>query len=358
MSVVAGGVGLVLIAKDIWEFRNGVLPIIATEMKAPATKEKVREELATTLSEQMNEHVKEISLAAADHIIDVWQSFKRAHELVLRIADANGEFRKFLDGVQPQALSRLDEVVSILVASEGEASILKRLQDGSLNTAVHLMPEKGLDIARDTKSLGDGLAWTAIAGDRLNDVVAYELHRRMAPSDLTKASLERILALNDRAAIIRIASVTPAARDTLFNLDPSDLNILLKTLSEDELKSLAGYLEGLQAGPRDKILKAIAANPAKMQILASSRVRARIIASRDQTAAANMMLEQPPGLSPRAFIEDAKLVWDGRVDPLLLWDKHPQSLMAAATLGLILLIWLTRLFRPRKIVPPAPQPET
>jgi hypothetical protein len=29
VSVVAGGVGVVLIAKDIWEFRHGVLPIIA-----------------------------------------------------------------------------------------------------------------------------------------------------------------------------------------------------------------------------------------------------------------------------------------------------------------------------------------
>ena len=48
VSVVAGGVGLVLIAKDIWEFRHGVLPIIASEMKAKATKDKVQEELSTT----------------------------------------------------------------------------------------------------------------------------------------------------------------------------------------------------------------------------------------------------------------------------------------------------------------------
>ena len=35
-----------LIAKDIWDFRYGVLPIIATEMKSADTKEKVRAELA------------------------------------------------------------------------------------------------------------------------------------------------------------------------------------------------------------------------------------------------------------------------------------------------------------------------
>ena len=81
VSVAAGGIGLVLIAKDIWEFRNGVLPIIASEMKSKATKEKVQDEIATTISEQINEHVKEIAVASADHVVEVWQSFKRAHAL-------------------------------------------------------------------------------------------------------------------------------------------------------------------------------------------------------------------------------------------------------------------------------------
>jgi hypothetical protein len=355
VSVVAGGVGLVLIAKDIWEFRNGVLPIIATEMKSPATKEKVREELASMLAEQMNDHVKDIASAAADHVIEVWQTFRRAHALVLQIAEGNDAFRKFLDGVKPEALPRLDEVVSLLVASEGQGSILKRLQDGSLNTAVHLMPANGLEIARDTKSVATALDWTALAGDRLDSVVDYELHRRVAPGDLTRASLDRILALNNRTAIVRIASLPPEARDTLFNLNSDDLNALLKALSGDELKALAGYLRGLQPGPRDKVLKAVAADPAKMQILATGSVRERIIASNDQAAAADMMLEPASGLSPQEFIEDAKLVGQGRVAPLLLWDKHPWSVALTGLAILIFLAWISRLFRPRTR-PQAPVP--
>jgi hypothetical protein len=77
VSVAAGGIGLVLIAKDIWEFRNGVLPIIATEMKSKAIKDKVQDEIAATMSEQIGEHVKEIAGASADHVIEIWQSFKR-----------------------------------------------------------------------------------------------------------------------------------------------------------------------------------------------------------------------------------------------------------------------------------------
>jgi hypothetical protein len=349
VSVVAGGVGLVLIAKDLWDFRNGVLPIIATEMKAPATKEKVREELATTLAEQMNEHVKEIAGAAADNVITVWENFRRAHALVLRIADANPEFKSFLDGVKPEAIPTLDEVVSIVVGSEGEAAIMSRLKNGSLNVAVHQMQDKGLEIARETKSIAAGLDWTALAGDKLDQVLTYELHRRMAPNEITKAGLDRLLALNDRTAIVRVAGIPAKARDALFSVNDAALATLAKTLSEEELTSLAGYLNGLQAGPREKVLQAVALNPDRMQVLKSQSVRERIIASPDQAAAAEMMLKPSSGLSPRYLIDDAKLVWNGRVAPLLLWNKHPQAVVGFAILGVILLGWVTRLFRPRRL---------
>jgi len=352
VSVVAGGVGLVLIAKDLWDFRNGVLPIIAEEMKAPATKDKVRDELANAIKQQMNDHMKEIAQAAADQVVQVWQSFRRAHALVLQIADQNSAFKAFLDGVKPEALPRLDEIVSILVTSEGEGSILKRLQNGSLNAAVHLMPEKGMEIARDLKSVQAGLDWTALAGDRLGSVVDYELHKRIDPKDLTRATLDKILALGDRSAIIKIASVPAAARDMLFTLNSNDLNSLLRSLSEDELKALASYLSGLRPAPREKVLQVIAAQPAKMQILASHRVRERIIASSDQLAAVDMMLEPAGGLSTKEFLRDARLVWEGRVVPLLLWDKHPQAIGLAGLIGLFLLFWLARLFRPKRISRP------
>lgn len=352
VSVVAGGVGLVLIAKDLWDFRNGVLPIIAEEMKAPATKDKVRDELATALQSQMNDNVNEIAQAAADQVIQVWQSFRRAHALVLQLADQNGAFKTFLDGVKPEALPRLDEVVAILVTSEGEASVLKRLQDGTLNSAVHLMPDKGMEIARDLKSIQAGLDWTALAGDKLGSVADYELHKRIAPKNLTRASLDRILALNDRSAILKIASVPPDARDMLFTLNSSDLDSLLRSLSEDELKALAGYLSGLKPAPRAKVLQVVAAEPAKMQVLGARVVRERIISSSDQLAAVNMMLAPDNGLSSKELFDDSRLVWEGRVAPLLLWDKHPRAVALAGFLALIVLIWLARLFRPRRISRP------
>ena len=351
VSVAAGGIGLVLIAKDIWEFRNGVLPIIATEMKAKATKDKVQEELASTLREQINEHVSEIANASADHILDIWQGFKRAHALILKMSENNGEFRKFLDGVKPDMLPRLDEIVGLIVPAEGEAGVMIRLGDGTLNEAVHLMPAKGLEIARDTRSVASALAWTKLAGDKLEAVIDYDVHRRAKPEDFTSASLARIFALEDRTAIMRLVAVPHEARDVLFGVDAGDLKVLAKSLSETELTTLAGYLKGLVPGPREQVLRAVAQSPRRMQVLSSTRVRDAIIGSADQAAAISMMLETGTSYSPRSFAGDATLVSQGRVSPWLVLDKYPAGVALMALFALFTLMWLRRLFRRR----PGPQ---
>ena len=347
VSVVAGGVGLVLIAKDLWEFRNGVLPIIATEMKAKATKDKVQEELATTIHDQINEHVKDIAAASADRVLEIWQSFKRAHAVVLKLADNNASFRTFLDDVKPESLPRLDEVVGLLVPEEGEPGVINRLNDGSLNEAVNLMPVKGLEIARETRSVASALAWTKVAGDKLDAVVEAELYRHAKPEDFSHASLARVLALEDRTAITRVASVSREARDVLFSVESGALKVLAKSLSGGELTALAGYIKGLETGPREQVLRAVAESPRKMQILASQRVRGAILSSADQTAAVTMMLDNGGAFSPKAFAADLTRAWQGRIDPWLIWDKYPGAVAGLGIFGLLCLLWLRRLFRRR-----------
>ncbi len=354
VSVAAGGIGLVLIAKDIWELRNGVLPIIASEMKAPATKEKVQAEIASTISTQITDHIKEIAAASASHIVDVWREFKRIHAIVLRLAETDGAFRGFLDGVAPSAMARLDEVVGLIVAGEGEASVKSRLADGTLNEAVHVMPEAAMQIARETRSLQQALAWTAVAGDKLDAVVEYGIYKHALPADFTRAALDRIEALQDRVAVTRLASVPAAARDVLFTLQGNDLSVLARNLSDAELTTLASYLKGLESGPRERVLRAVATSPSKMQILARERVRDAIIASPDQSEAVSMMLEANSAFAPRAFARDVTLAADGKVSPWLLWEKHPGGIAMLAVLFLIVVLWIGRLFR--RPAPAAPSP--
>ena len=347
VSVAAGGVGLVLIAKDIWDLRHGVMPIIAGEMKSADNKEKVKEELAKTIGEQIADHVKEIGAKSADRVVEIWNEFRRSHAKVLDIAERNPPFKRFVDSVKADGLGRLDEVVGLLLPAEGEAGVLKRLDDGTLNEAVNVVPPAAMEIARDTRSIEAALKWSAMAGKDIGAVVEHGLHKRANPETFTTASLARLLALGDRLSITRLASQSPAARDTLFALDSGELKSLSKSLSETELGTLASYLTGLQPAPRERVLKTVARSAGSMQVLASAQVRDAIIASADQMAAVDMML-RAPGIDPAATVTDARLVWEGRVNPYLMWSKHPFATSGAAFAALVLVLLLLRLVRPRR----------
>jgi hypothetical protein len=348
VSTVAGGIGVVLIAKDIWDLRHGVLPIIATEMKSKQNKDKVQDELARTFSEQISSHVQEIAAATAGRVVDIWRDFRSAHAQALDLAEHNERFKTFLDSLKPEALPRLDEVVSLVRGAEGEAGLLKRLDDGTLNQAVNVLPLPAMEIARETRSIDTALKWNALAGNQLPKVVELSLYRRTSPDSLTKATLDRIIGLDDRLAIQRLTGIDPAARDTLFELDDNDLKSLAHRLTESELATLSRYLTGLGKEPRERVLRAVAANPALMQSLASDRVRVAVVASADQSAAVGMMLRVNAGLDPAVIMDDVRLVTDGRVSPVLIWEKHPIAVLTGLGLLLMVLLMLRRLFFPRR----------
>jgi hypothetical protein len=146
-------------------------------------------------------------------------------------------------------------------------------------------------------------------------------------------------------------------RDVLFELDTPVLGKLARSLDEPQLESLARYLTALDKGAAQRILSVVSQSPGRMAVLASPRVREAVIASRDQAAAVAMMLQVASLPDPSPLIAHARLVLDGSVSPVLLWEKHGLVLVAAALSGLMLLLMLKRLMfgtRPRIIVRPTP----
>ncbi|NOT71736.1 MAG: hypothetical protein HOP09_10805 [Hyphomicrobium sp.] len=198
-----------------------------------------------------------------------------------------------------------------------------------------------MDIARESRSLDAALKWAAMAGDALPKVVEYEIHRRTAPDDFSKAGLTRILGLGDRLAITRFAGIKRAARDVLFDLDDGELRALGRSLAEPELETLSGYLTGLEKTAGQRVLRAVAQNPAKMLALGSERVRNAIMTSADQGAAVSMMLRTTAVLDPGSVAQDFELAWNRKVNPLLLWEKHPEA-VGSLFLGLVILLLVLR----------------
>ena len=344
VGTIAGGIGAVLIAKDIWDFRNGVLPIIASEMKSAETKDKVQVELAASMKEQIGDNLKDIAAKTAERVVDVWQEFRRAHAKVLELADKTPAFKKFLENLKPEALPRLDEVVALLLGTESEAGILKRLDDGTLNTAVNLMSNAAFDIAREQRSIEVALAWSALAGDRLDAVVENEIHKRAKPQQFTVGTLKLLLDINDKVAIQRLAGLEPQVRAVLFEVAPSDLKGLGRALTEPELNALARYLTGLDKGASGRVLRAVAQAPSRMQLLARDGVRDGILSSRDQSAAVGMMLTADGAVpDPWLIMQHAQLAWDGKVAARLMWEKHPAVSIGVGVFALMILSMLKRL---------------
>ncbi|MEO1694819.1 MAG: hypothetical protein AAFR55_06240, partial [Pseudomonadota bacterium] len=121
VSVAAGGVGLALIAKDVFDLYRGVLPVIASEMKSPETTAKVQQELAGSLREQIDAQVDTLAEATSNRIVGIWRAFQRAHTKTLEIAERDAQFRSYIDTLTPAQLKRLDEVVALLLTKDGPA---------------------------------------------------------------------------------------------------------------------------------------------------------------------------------------------------------------------------------------------
>ncbi len=345
VAVAAGGVGLVLIAKDVWDLRYGVLPIIATELKSDESKTNVQTELSAAISAQIGEHMTEIARQASDKIVDIWKEYRAAHAIVLDLAEKQPDFRAFLDRVRPEALPRVDEVVGLLVPVEGDAGVMRRLGDGTLDLAVNKLPEPAIEIARQTRSLEQALAWNAVAGTRIDKVLEFELFQRVKPTDFTTQSLDRLVSLNDPVAVKRLAVLPARTRDILFDLDPTVLTAAARGLDEAELATFAGYLTGLGPDTRQRLLALVATDPGALKVLTSPRVKDAVLASRDQGAALEILLRSPGSDTAQALQNDVRLAWERQIHPEILWHRHPILVVLTGLGAVIMLLILRRLFR-------------
>jgi hypothetical protein len=349
VGMFAGGVGALLIAKDIIDSKDGVFPIIAKEMKSADSKEHVRLELAKVIAEQISEHSREIAQKTSERVVEIWHGFKKAHAKVVDLTERHAAFKLFVDNVKPDQFGRLDEVVALVHAAEGEAGVLRRLSDGTLDIGVNKMSVAGLEIAREKKSLETALNWMTLAGANFATISELELHRLAVPEQFTKASLVRVLALGDRTSITRMASLKQAARDTLLELDDAALGKLAKNLDGQQLDALASYYVGLSRPAGLLVLKTVASNPQRMQLLAIPRVRDAVLRSRDQLAAVEMVLKQgSPTFEPDLIAHDVRLIIDGKISPVLMLDRHPTALAIAGSLSLIVLLMMKRLLFGRR----------
>ena len=353
VTVIAGGVGLILIAKDIWDMRNGVLPIIAEEMKSNSSNEKIRGELAGVLKTQLDDQAKILSAQTADKVVGIWREFRRVHAKVVELSAKHAGFKAFLDTVNRGDMPRLDRVAAIVLAKEGEDGVLKRLANGTLNEAVKKFDGDALQIAEDTNSLEESFGWLKLTNAQLKPIIAHDIHRHAKPDEFSKSGLKKLIMLDDPLAITRLTGLTREMRAPLFELESEKLKKLAREFNITELETLSRYLTGLKPGAKSRIINAVAFNPVQFRKISSPGIREAILRSEDQQAAVNIMLRTGGIASLPAIPDDIELAMNGRIDPMLIWEKHTLPLIIIGFVGFIFFAIFWRLIfgrRPKVII--------
>mgnify|MGYP006275295085 CR=1 FL=1 len=348
VSSFTGLIGLALIVKDLIDAGEGVFPLIEERMKSDDSKQLIKTEIAESISGFVNENVESISQETAANMFAMWQNFQDRYDLLLSLADQNAAFKDFLRERETGELGRLGEIVELTVQQEGEPAVFRRLEQSSLKTALDTLTLDGVEIARQTRSLDTAIAWSELAGDRIDEVLRFDVYSRIRPEQISQAELNRLLSVDDSTAVYRLAALPAVGRERLLALPPAKVRSLATRLNEEELAALARYETQLSAPSARALLDSVSANPARMEKLARSGLQDAVLASADQDAAIDMLLDPGGYFSLFGMVNDFGKVRAGQVEPRVFVEAYTWTLAVTALALLIFIILVARLIRGRR----------
>ena len=356
VSSVAGLVGLALIAKDVYDAGDGVFPIIAERMKSDETKLLIKDEIGKSIQTDISQQVGAIAQETSERLYAAWLDFKQKYNRLLALSEKFPAFAEFLKDRRLDQLGRLAQIVDILYGTEGEQKVLERVANGSLNKALLDLTDAGLVIAEEQKSIEKALRWTSVAGRELPRVVDLGIYRWLPVEGLTSENLQKILSINDRIAVGRIANLDPQARDYILSLPGDQMRDFARRLNDRQLAAFADYERNLDPVAAKRLLRAVADDPSVMQELTTEGLREAIFKSRDQLAALNMIIHDDASLTSlfnyTRIFKDAQLVQNGVVSFRVFWERYWAAVLLGGFLLLVILSWLRRLLfgRPQIII--------
>jgi len=345
VSSFTGLIGLALIVKDVIDAGKGVFPLIEERMKSSESKKLIKTEIAESISSYVNENVERISNETAENMFAMWQAFQKRYDLLLSLADTKEQFAEFLRNRSRDEVSRLGELVELIVQQEGEIAVFRRLDNGSLKTSMEQLTSAGVEIARETRSLDGAIAWSKLAGKQTDDVLKFGVHRRIRPEQISRVELDRLLSVDDKTAVYRLAALPRAALSKLLALPTSQIRSLARRLARDELLALSRYQTDLSDASSRTLLESIARDPEQMEKLAQPHLQDSVLSSVDEEAAIDMLVNRGQNFSLFRMINDFEKVTSSRVQPRVFIEAYPWTLFAVLAIMMIFVLLIWRVLR-------------
>jgi hypothetical protein len=254
-------VGAGMIAYDIYDSLDGALPQIEQAIKSDDTMEGIRAEIAAAIEPELSNELPAVARELANDLYSQWLAVKRDLRVLLELADANPAFAALLAQTEtPEAMGQLVSVTAPLLNAAGRDAVLAAAEDGSLERAMTLGVDLGPIVAQ-SGSLQTALAWADLAGSDLDEVVRLELYKFGSPDALDRTTLQQLVALDDPAAIARIATLPPEQMRTLLSLSSLTLDQLTETFTTEQLGSLAITLAAMTPSDRSVFVGRLVTDP-------------------------------------------------------------------------------------------------
>lgn len=347
--------GAGMIAYDLYDSREGALPQIQSALLSPEVAVGIQQEYAGAIRQELQVELPDLARRVADDLFVEWRTVKRTIRQVLELAAEDAAFASLVASLQTQEqLARLVTLVRILQAEGGRERLAAAVRDGTLRQGVDL-PDAAIELMQQNRSLQDALAWYAVAGSSLEEVVRLELYKFMEPGALDRPQLESLLALQDGAAIARLALLSSDQRTTLLQLAGPSVGALAGLLLPEDLAWLAAELPALTLAQRNQLVARLLSQPEAAAALRRVGSLAQLASQTDLDAGITFLTA---ALAPLDYLADSGAVLTGAVPLPLFGAKYGLGLTLAGLLGggLVLLVvlrlvwglgsWLLQPFRP------------
>lgn len=349
IPIVGWIIGGALLVVDVFNSRDGALPLIQDSLQSDDVKAEMRKWMAEEVSEELRFEMPSLARNVANSAFSQWQDFRLKFTRVLQLSETNPRFRMILDFTEVDQLAKLSELVALV--EEKEPDRLEELINSGQFEFMQTLPEEAFEIYRNSGESETLVSWAELAGDLILNVVEYKLYLVSDAGDFVdRDELALVLKLADESAIHMSMSLDAGERETLLALTTeTGRALLLGTLNSSQLSLLVSmYLAELAPQDAELLANFVLNNPELISLLESDPVREALLESQNLIAALSFLAEgtvEKQGFG-RVFqvLEDLDPVLSGDVSWLLFWHKNGGTLsnprILVIILGVLLLIYI------------------
>lgn len=328
-------VGAGMIAYDLYSSRDGALPQIGETLKSEEVKSGIRSEITASIEPELKRELPQIARDISNQLFNQWRDIKRNIRQVLELSTENANFNKLLNEQQtPEELAKLVNLVGAALPALGRDGLVAAVDSG-LFAQVFAQPEAAFQIVSDSGSLQDAIDWSNAAGNLLDQVVATEVYKHQPAGALDKALLEKLLAVNDKGAIQKLALLKPEALQALLTVSTSNLATLAAQVEAADLEALAAFLPTLNQTQVNQLVARVISEPSTISHLQDPALRDYLVNNdANLDTALPFLLSPKEGMAP---LLDAGQVLLGQASWRLFLFKYGVGQSALVTAGAILL---------------------